>query len=82
MGVVEEEAGKMVPVEGKQKALGVVWMIVVLREQVEAEAGVGLVESLVGAEVLKMLNQQIMFCIHFVNNLVCSKYTVVTSLYF
>lgn len=49
--MVEEEAGKMVPVEGKQKALGVVWMMVVLREQVEAEAGVGLVESLVGREV-------------------------------
>lgn len=49
--MAEEEVERMVLVEGKQKALGVVWMMVVLREWVEAEAGVGLVESLVVAEV-------------------------------
>lgn len=52
--MAEEEAERMVLVEGKPKELGVVWMMVVLRALVEAEAGVGLVENLVVTEVRQL----------------------------
>lgn len=51
LGVEEEGVERMVPVDVNQKESGVVWMMEVLRVQVEAEAEVDLVENQVETEV-------------------------------
>ena len=66
-----EEAERMVLVGAQQKELGVALMMVVLRGQEEAEAGVAQVESLVETEVNHPLHPPKMHALHVYQLFIC-----------